>query len=136
MRFRGLAGPRVRWLLTTGSAVRVRPGEPAKYPANLGGLSVNANPEDLGSRGLRFLLPVAGICACPSEGSIGSFVASTMWVSSGQSLVTPHIERLPFKKGLALNALLEGCIGGQDPRVDFPFVEQQVQEFPFGIREG
>ena len=48
----------------------------------------------------------------------------------------PHIKGFPFEKRLSLNTFLEGCIGGQNRRVDFPFVEQQVQEFQFGIIEG
>jgi hypothetical protein len=53
-------------------------------------------------------------------------------LSSSQSLVTPNIEGLPFEKRLALDTFLQDCIGGQNRRVDFPFVEQQVQKFPFG----
>ena len=48
----------------------------------------------------------------------------------------PDIEGFPFEKRLSLDTFLEACIGGQNGRVDFPFVEQQVQEFPFGIRKG
>ena len=54
-----------------------------------------------------------------------------MRVSSSRSLVKPYIESLPFENRLALDAFLQGCIGGQNRRVDFPFFEQQVQNFPF-----
>ena len=57
-------------------------------------------------------------------------------VSSGQSLMTPHIESLPFQKRLALYTPLKGCVGGQNRRVDHPSVQQQIQERPLGIREG
>jgi len=56
--------------------------------------------------------------------------------NSDQSSMLTDIESLPFEKRLSLDTFLEGCISGQNRRVDFPFVEQQVQEFPLGIIEG
>ena len=44
-----------------------------------------------------------------------------------------HVEGLPFEKRLGLDALLKGCIGGQDRRVDFTFVQQEVEECLLGI---
>lgn len=53
-----------------------------------------------------------------------------------QPLVTPHIERLPFEERLRSYAPLKTCVGGQKGGVDLPPVQQQIQERPFGIREG
>jgi len=57
-------------------------------------------------------------------------------VSSGQSLITPHIEGFPFEKRMALYAPLEGCVGSQNGRVDHPSVQKQIQERPLGVRKG
>ncbi len=57
-------------------------------------------------------------------------------VSSGQSLVTPHIESLPGKKRLAFNAFLEDLVCGQYRRIDHSSVQQQIQERPLGVRKG
>ena len=43
---------------------------------------------------------------------------------SGQSLVVPHIEGLPFEKRLALDTFLQGFVRGQNCRVDFSPIEQ------------
>ena len=48
----------------------------------------------------------------------------------------PDIKGLPLKKWLLLDTVLEGCIGGQDRRINFASLEQQIQKFPFGICEG
>ena len=52
---------------------------------------------------------------------------------SGQSLVATHVEGLPFQKRLDLDAFLKGCIGGQDRRVDFTFLQQEVEECLLGF---
>jgi hypothetical protein len=49
--------------------------------------------------------------------------------------VTPHIDYLPFKERLGLNATLKRFVGGQKRGVDHPSVQQQIQERPLGIRE-
>jgi hypothetical protein len=50
--------------------------------------------------------------------------------------VLSHIESLPLKKRLALDAFPQDRIASQERWVDFPFVEKQVQELALGIREG
>lgn len=57
-------------------------------------------------------------------------------ISSGQSLVTLHVESLPFEERLRSYALLKRCVGGQKGRVDLSPVQQQIQERPLGVREG
>ena len=46
-----------------------------------------------------------------------------------------HVEGLPLKQRLGLDASLQGGVGRQDRRVDFPPVQQQVQECALGVGE-
>ena len=55
---------------------------------------------------------------------------------SGQSLVTPHVERLPCEQRLGLNAFLKRSIRGQNRRVDFTFLQQQIEEPTLSVTEG
>ena len=57
-------------------------------------------------------------------------------VLSGQSLVAFYIKGLPLQKRLPLNTFLQGCIRSQNRSIDFPSVEQQVQEFRSASEKG
>lgn len=55
-------------------------------------------------------------------------ILTVLAVLSAQSLVTAYVEGLPFEKRLGLDPLLQGGVGGQERRVDFSSLQQQVQK--------